>query len=57
MASGWEKGYKFNYDKPATLTPSASPSLVVPTGQDVNPKNVNADVNERPVESFKYDLV
>ena len=57
------KGYKFNSDKPATLSPSTlpfvSPSLIVPTGQNVNPKNVNANANanERPVEPFKYDPV
>ena len=55
------KGYKFNYDKPATPTlsalPPGSPSLVVTTRQDVNPENVNANVNERPIEPFKYDLV
>ena len=36
---------KVSYDKPSTSTPStipsASPSLVVPTGQDVNVKSVN----------------
>ena len=56
-----ERGYKINYDKPATpapsALPSASPSLIVPTGQDINSENVNADVNERLVEPFKYDLV
>ena len=55
------RSYKFNYDKPATPSPStlhsASPSLVVPTGRDVNPENVNADANERPIEPFKYDHV
>ncbi|XXG47402.1 hypothetical protein AAC387_Pa02g2064 [Persea americana] len=63
MGSGLRsgRGYKFNYDKPATpalsALPSASLSLIVPTGQDVNPENVNTDVNERLVEPFKYDLV
>ena len=62
-ASGlrFERSYKVNYDKPSTSTsstpPSDSPSLVIPTGQDVNIENVNADVNERPVEPFKYDLI
>ena len=36
--------------------PSPSPSLVVLTGQDVNPYNVNTNANERPIEPFKYDL-
>ena len=48
-------------DKPSVSTsstpPSDSPSLVIPTGQDVNVENVNVNVNERPVEPFRYDLV
>ena len=55
------RGYKFNFVKPVTPIPSALPpaslSLVVPTGRDVNPKNVNADANEKPIEPFKYNLV
>ena len=44
------RSYKVNYDKPSTYTsstpPSASTSLLIPTGQDVNAENVNANVNE-----------
>ena len=46
------KNYKVNYGKPSTPTPSASPSLVVPMGQ-----NVNTNVNERLIEPFKYYFV
>ena len=61
--SGPESGnnYKVNYDKPSAPTlsalPSTSPSLVVPTEQNANSENVNTDVNGRPIEPFKYDLV
>ena len=55
------RSYKVNYDKPPTSTPStppsASPSLVVTTGQDVNVDSVNTDVNERPICPFKYDPI
>ena len=55
------RSYMFNYDKHATPSPStlpfASPSLVVPTGRNVNPENVNADAHERPITPFKYDIV
>lgn len=58
---GSGRNYKVNYDKPSTPTPSilppASLSLVVPIWQNVNTDNVNADVNERSIESFKYDHV
>ena len=62
-ASGLRSGriYEVNYGKPSTSTsstpPFASPSIVIPTGQDINVENVNANVNERPIEPFKYDLV
>ena len=49
--------YKVNYNKPPAPTPSTSPSLVVPTGQNVNTEIVNTNVNERPIEPFKHDLV
>lgn len=40
----------------SSTTPLASPSLVIPMGQNVNAEDVNANVNERLIESFKYDL-
>ena len=58
---GSGRSYKVNYDKLSTSTPStpafASPSLVVPTRQDVNVESVNTDVNERPTKPFKYNLI
>lgn len=55
------RSYKVNYNKPSTSFPlSSSPSLVVPMGQNESVDSVtfvSLDINERPSEPFKYDLV